>query len=104
MRAAVPGGVDLLLDAAGGQTRDQALGAVRDGVSSPGKSDPPLPSPPGQQHNTPHRPEEMQYATRGFMRGVRTLQSTVQIPASARTASNAAVKFDPRSRIMNLTR
>ena len=31
MRAAVPGGVDLLLDGAGGQTRDQALGAVRDG-------------------------------------------------------------------------
>jgi NADPH:quinone reductase-like Zn-dependent oxidoreductase len=31
VRAAVPGGVDLLLDAAGGQTRDQALGAVRDG-------------------------------------------------------------------------
>ena len=31
VRAAVPGGVDLLLDGAGGQTRDQALGAVRDG-------------------------------------------------------------------------
>ena len=31
MRAAVPGGVDLLLDAVGGQTRDQAVGAVRDG-------------------------------------------------------------------------
>jgi NADPH:quinone reductase len=29
--AAVPGGVDLLFDAAGGQTRDQAVGAVRDG-------------------------------------------------------------------------
>jgi NADPH:quinone reductase-like Zn-dependent oxidoreductase len=29
--AAVPGGVDLLLDGAGGQTRDQALGAVSDG-------------------------------------------------------------------------
>jgi NADPH:quinone reductase-like Zn-dependent oxidoreductase len=27
----VPGGVDLLFDAAGGQTRDQALDAVRDG-------------------------------------------------------------------------
>jgi hypothetical protein len=26
------------------------------------------------------------------------------MPASARAASNAAVKFDPRSRIMNLTR
>ena len=37
-----------------------------------------------------------------FMRGVRMLQSTVRIPASARTASNAAVKFEPRSRIMNL--
>jgi hypothetical protein len=31
------------------------------------------------------------------------LHSTVPIPAPARTASNAAVKFDPRSRIMNLT-
>jgi NADPH:quinone reductase len=30
VRAAVPGGVDLLFDAAGGQTRDQALDAVRD--------------------------------------------------------------------------
>jgi NADPH:quinone reductase len=30
VRAAVPGGVDLLFDAAGGMTRDQALGAVRD--------------------------------------------------------------------------
>ena len=39
-----------------------------------------------------------------FMRGVRTLQSTVRIAASARAASNAAVKFEPRSRIMNLTR
>jgi NADPH:quinone reductase len=29
-RAAAPGGVDLLFDAAGGQTRDQALGAIRD--------------------------------------------------------------------------
>ena len=31
VRAAVPGGVDLLFDCAGGQTRDQALDAVRDG-------------------------------------------------------------------------
>ena len=31
VRAVVPGGVDLLFDGAGGQTRDQALGAVRDG-------------------------------------------------------------------------
>lgn len=31
VRAAVPGGVDLLFDCAGGQTRDQAIGAVRDG-------------------------------------------------------------------------
>ena len=30
VRAAVPGGVDLLFDAAGGQTRDRALEAVRD--------------------------------------------------------------------------
>ena len=31
VRAVVPGGADLLFDGAGGQTRDQALGAVRDG-------------------------------------------------------------------------
>jgi NADPH2:quinone reductase len=31
VRAAVPGGVDLLLDGARGQTRDQAVGAIRDG-------------------------------------------------------------------------
>lgn len=31
VRAAVPGGVDLLLDCAGGRTRDKAIGAVRDG-------------------------------------------------------------------------
>ena len=30
VRAVVPGGVDLLLDCAGGQTRDRAIGAVRD--------------------------------------------------------------------------
>jgi hypothetical protein len=36
-----------------------------------------------------------------FMRGVWMLQSTVRIPAPATTASNAAVKFEPRSRIMN---
>lgn len=30
VRSTVPGGVDLLFDAAGGPTRDQALGAVRD--------------------------------------------------------------------------
>src|SRR5580704_9163587 len=38
------------------------------------------------------------------MRGVRMLQSTVRIPASVRTVSNAVVKFEPQSRIMNLTR
>jgi NADPH2:quinone reductase len=31
VRATVPGGVDLLLDCSGGTTRDQAIGAVRDG-------------------------------------------------------------------------
>ena len=31
VRATVPGGVDLLFDGAGGQTRDQAISAVRDG-------------------------------------------------------------------------
>ena len=30
---------------------------------------PPLPSPPGQHQNTTHRPREVQYATRGFIRG-----------------------------------
>src|ERR1039457_4829513 len=39
-----------------------------------------------------------------FIRGVRTLPSTVRIPAPARTASNAAVKLEPRSRIMNVIR
>jgi hypothetical protein len=34
-----------------------------------------------------------------FMRGVWMLQSTIRMSAWARTASNAAVKFDPRSRI-----
>src|SRR2546430_2950984 len=36
--------------------------------------------------------------------GVATSPSTVPIPASARIASNAAVKFGPRPRIMTLTR
>ena len=31
VRATVPGGVDVLLDCAGGQTRDEPIGAVRDG-------------------------------------------------------------------------
>jgi NADPH:quinone reductase-like Zn-dependent oxidoreductase len=31
MRAAIPEGIDLLLDGAGGRTRDQAIGVVRDG-------------------------------------------------------------------------
>ena len=31
VRAAFPGGVDLLLDCAGGETRDHAIGAIRDG-------------------------------------------------------------------------
>jgi NADPH2:quinone reductase len=31
VRAVIPGGIDLLFDGAGGQTRDQALDAVRDG-------------------------------------------------------------------------
>jgi NADPH:quinone reductase len=31
VRAAIPGGADLLLDCSGGQTRDQAIGAIRDG-------------------------------------------------------------------------
>jgi len=39
-----------------------------------------------------------------FMRGVGTLQSAVRVLAMARTAPDAAVKFRPRLRIMNLTR
>ena len=79
--------------------------------------DPPGPNPPAptkdagttpcdlhERHLTTNRSEEVQYATRGFMRGVRTLHSTVRMSASARTASNAEVKFEPWSRIMNLTR
>jgi NADPH:quinone reductase len=31
VRTTIPGGVDVLLDCAGGQTRDEAIGAVRDG-------------------------------------------------------------------------
>ena len=46
--AAVPGGVDLLLDCTGGHTRDQAIGAVRDGgrvisIVFPGPSPPTSP-------------------------------------------------------------
>ena len=68
---------------------------------------PPGPNPPARQpatkdagttpcdlherHLAVNRSEEVQYATRGFMRGVRMLQSTVRIPASVRTALNAAV-------------
>ena len=39
-----------------------------------------------------------------FIRDVATLQSTVLVPAPARTASNAELKSGPRSRIMNLAR
>jgi hypothetical protein len=35
-----------------------------------------------------------------FMRGLWTLQSTVRILASARTASNAAVQVDPPLRML----
>jgi len=38
------------------------------------------------------------------MRASRCCKATARMPALARTAPNAAVKFDPRSRIMNLTR
>ena len=38
------------------------------------------------------------------MRGIRTLHSTVLIPASTRTALKMPVKFDPRSRIINFIR
>jgi hypothetical protein len=46
----------------------------------------------------------VQRSAMAFIRGVWILQSTVRIPASARTASKAVVKLEPRSRIMNLTR
>jgi hypothetical protein len=46
----------------------------------------------------------VQPSAMAFMRGARTLRSTVRIPASASTVSNAAVKSEPQSRIMNLTR
>ena len=41
-----------------------------------------------------HGLEEAERSAMAFMRGVRTLQSTVRIPAPARTASNAVVKLD----------
>jgi hypothetical protein len=46
----------------------------------------------------------IQRSAMAFIRGVWMLQSTVRTPAPARTASSAVVKFEPRSRIMNLTR
>ena len=53
---------------------------------------------------TSRRHPPIQRSAIAFMRGVWMLQSTVRIPASARTASNVVVKFEPRSRIMNLLR
>jgi hypothetical protein len=58
----------------------------------------------GVRSRSSRRHPPIQRSAIAFMRGVRTLQSTVRIPAPARTASNALVKFEPRSRIMNLTR
>ena len=46
----------------------------------------------------------IQRSAMAFIRGVWMLRSTLRIPASARMASNAVVKLDPLSRIMNLTR
>ena len=45
VHAAIPGGVDLLLDCVGGHTRDQAVGAVRDGGRAVSIV---FPGPPGQ--------------------------------------------------------
>jgi hypothetical protein len=45
----------------------------------------------------------IQRSAMAFMRGVRTLHSTVLIPAAARPAPEAAVKFGARSWMMNLT-
>ncbi len=62
---------------------------------------------PGQtrmRSRSSRRHAPIQRAAIAFMRGVRMLHSRVRMPALARTASNAAVKFGPRSRIMNLTR
>jgi len=50
----------------------------------------------GQHQNTAHRPEEVQYATRGFARGIRGGIFTAWIPASASTASKAAVNCPAR--------
>ena len=50
-----------------------------------------------------HHPP-IQRSAVAFIRGAWILQRTVRIPASARTAPNALVKSEPRSRIMNLTR
>ncbi len=72
--------------------KDQVL------YNPPGPNPPPAtkdagttPSDLHERHLPANRSEEVQYAARGFMRGVRTLQSTVRILVSARTALNAAV-------------
>ena len=39
-----------------------------------------------------------------FMRGAWTAVRRILVPAAWKTASNGAVKFDPRSRIRNLLR
>ena len=55
----------------------------------------------GSNFTTPHRPEEVQYATRGFARGLRGGIFTTSMPASASAASNDAVNCPARSRTRN---
>ena len=57
-----------------------------------------------QQQNPPHRPEEVQYAARGFALGDQTGVLITRVPLPAKTSSNAAVNLLSRSRMRNLNR
>ena len=50
-------------------------------------------------HLAVNRSEEVQYATRGFIRGACGAVVTTLIPEAVNTASNAAVNLESRSRI-----
>ena len=52
-----------------------------------------------ERHLAVNRSEEVQYATRGFARGVRGGVLTILTPALAKIASKAPVNLAPRSRI-----
>jgi len=58
----------------------------------------------GARSRNSRRHPPIQRSVIGFMQGVWMLHSTIRMPASPRTVSNVEVKFEPRSRIMNLTR